>query len=179
MLDLYIGYDECGLLEPSHDLTTFQSPFEMLRLVTLPMGWMNSVFIFHDNVTCILQPEIPNTTISYIDDVPICSSKGCYILLDSMEECIPDNPGICQFIWEHFQSVNYIVQHVKYCSSTFSGFKSTLYAKEIVAVRHYCTLQGQLPDLKYVDKISKWGLCKNVSEIHTFLSTIGMCCMFI
>ena len=71
MLDLYVGYDEHGLSKSSRDLITFQSPFGMLRLVTLPMGWTNSVPIFHDDVTCILQPKIPNTTIPYIDDVPI------------------------------------------------------------------------------------------------------------
>ena len=81
MLDLYIGYDECGLSEPSRDLTTFQFPFGTLRLVTLPMGWTNSVPIFHDDVTCILQPEIPDTTILYIDDVPIRGLEGCYLLL--------------------------------------------------------------------------------------------------
>ena len=37
MLNLYVGYDECGLAESSHNLTTFQSPFGALRLVTLPM----------------------------------------------------------------------------------------------------------------------------------------------
>jgi hypothetical protein len=42
-----------------------------MRLVTLPMGWTNSVPIFHDDVTYILQPEIPHTTIPYIDDVPV------------------------------------------------------------------------------------------------------------
>ena len=35
------------------------------------MGWTNSVPIFHDDVTFILQAEIPHTTIPYIDDVPI------------------------------------------------------------------------------------------------------------
>jgi hypothetical protein len=72
MLNLYIGYDECGLSETLHDLTTFQSPFSTLCLVTLPMGWTNSVPIFHDNVTYILQPEIPKTTVPYIDNIPIC-----------------------------------------------------------------------------------------------------------
>src|SRR5260370_1815292 len=48
MLDLYIGYDERGLVETSRDLTTSQSPYGTLRLVTLPMGWTNSVPIFHD-----------------------------------------------------------------------------------------------------------------------------------
>jgi len=43
MLDLYVGYDERLLAEESRDMTTFQTPFGALRLVTLPMGWTNSV----------------------------------------------------------------------------------------------------------------------------------------
>jgi hypothetical protein len=70
ILDLYVSYDERLLDEWSHDYTTFQSPFGALRLVTLPMGWTNSVPIFHDDVTYILQPKIPHLTIPYIDDVP-------------------------------------------------------------------------------------------------------------
>ena len=71
MFDLYVGYDE-RLLDPkSRDLTTFQTPYGAMRLVTLPMGWTNSVPIFHDDVTYILQPEIPEVTIPYIDDVPV------------------------------------------------------------------------------------------------------------
>jgi len=71
MLDLYIGYDEHGLTETSCNLTTFQSYFGALCLVTLLIGWMNSIPIFHDDVTHILQPEIPDTTVLYIDNVPI------------------------------------------------------------------------------------------------------------
>ena len=54
ILDLYVGYDERVLAECSRDLTTFQTPFRALRLVILPMGWTNSVLIFHDNVIYIL-----------------------------------------------------------------------------------------------------------------------------
>ena len=179
MLDLYIGYDERGIAETSRDLTTFQSPFGTLRLVTLPMGWTNSVPIFHDDITFILQPEIPDVTIPYIDDVPIRGPEGRYILPDGTEERIPDNPGIRRFVWEHFQNVNRVVQRTKYCGGTYSGFKSTLCAEEIVAVGHRCTSQGRLPDQKYVDKITKWGPCKSVSEIRAFLGTIGVCRMFI
>ena len=71
ILDLYVGYDERALDEASRDYTTFQTPFGAMRLVTLPMGWTNSVPIFHNNVTYILQPEIPHTTIPYIDNVPV------------------------------------------------------------------------------------------------------------
>jgi hypothetical protein len=38
MLDLYVGYDEHGISPELCDLTTFQSPFGMLQLITLPMG---------------------------------------------------------------------------------------------------------------------------------------------
>ena len=38
LLDLYVGYDEYPIPESSRDLTTFQTLFEALRLVTLPMG---------------------------------------------------------------------------------------------------------------------------------------------
>jgi hypothetical protein len=179
MLDLYVGYDERGLSNSSRDLTTFQSPFGTLRLVTLPMGWTNSVPIFHDDVTYILQPEIPDTTVPYIDDVPIHGPAERYLLPNSTEERIPDNPGIRRFIWEHFQNLNNVVQHIKYSGGTFSGFKSTLCAEEIVTVGHCCTPQGRLPDPKYIDKISNWGPCKDVSEVCTFLGTIGMCRMFI
>ena len=83
MLDVYVGYDKRLISGDSRKLTMFQTPYSALRLVTLPMGWTNSVPISHDDVTYILQPEIPDVTIPYIDDVPV---KGpdldlcCHIL---------------------------------------------------------------------------------------------------
>jgi hypothetical protein len=106
MLDLYVGYDERLIAESSHDYTTFQTPFGALRLVTLPMGWTNSVPIFHDDVTFILQAEIPHTTIPYIDDVPVKGPKSTYLKTDGSFETIPANPGIRLFIWEHFENLN-------------------------------------------------------------------------
>ena len=47
-------YDERLLAERLRDLMMFQTPFGAMRLVTLPMGWTNSVPIFHDDMTKIL-----------------------------------------------------------------------------------------------------------------------------
>ena len=112
MLDLYISYDERLIAESSRDLTTFQTPFSTMRLVTLPMGWTNSVPIFHDDVTYILQPEIPEFTVPYIDDVPVRGPASRYLLTDGSEETIP-NSTIWRFVWEHFQNLNRIVQRMK------------------------------------------------------------------
>ncbi|KAJ3510089.1 hypothetical protein NLJ89_g4871 [Agrocybe chaxingu] len=179
MLDLYVGYDERALAESSRDLTTFQTPFGALRLTTLPMGWTNSVPIFHDDVTHILRPEIPHVTIPYIDDVPVKGPPTRYIQPDSSFEVIPENPGIRRFVWEHFQNLNRIVQRMKYCGGTFSGLKSILCAPEITVLGHRCTYQGRLPDLKRVAVISNWGPCENLSDIRSFLGTIGVCRLFI
>jgi len=76
------------------------------------MGWANSVPIFHEDVTFILQEEIPHITIPYIDDSPIKGPKSQYLDDAGVPETIPQNPGIRCFIWEHFHNLNHIVQHM-------------------------------------------------------------------
>ena len=179
ILDLYVGYDKCILHKDSHDYTTFQMLYGAHWLVTLPMGWSNSVPIFHEDVTHILQPKIPNTTILYINNVPIHGPASQYVLDDSSYETISKNPGIHRFVWEHFQGLNHVVQHMKYCGSMFSGHKATLCAVEIMVVGHCCMYNGRIPDASQVAKIRNWGPCANLSDIHMFLGTIRVLWVFI
>src|SRR3981189_106048 len=179
MLNLYVSYNECLITESSHNYTTFQTPFGALQLVTLPMGWTNSVPIFHDDVTFILQDEIPHYTVPYTDDVPVKGPKSRYMLTDGSYETIAKNPGIRRFVWEHFQSLNRIVQRMKYCGGTFSGPKLFLCVTEIFVLRHQCTFEGRMPDESRVAVIRKWGPCSNLSEVRAFLGTVGVVRIFI
>ena len=101
------------------------------------MGWTNSVPIFHDDVTHILQPEIPDTTVPYIDDVPIRGPEGRYPLPDGTEERISDNPGIRRFVWEHFQNLNRVsstaAEHLAVRSQSSAPKRSS---QSDTAVRH-------------------------------------------
>ena len=117
------------------------------------MGWTNSVPIFHDNLTYILQPKIPDTTVPYsglknpcsplyIDNVPICGLATHYTQPNGSKKQIPENPGIPCLTWEQFQGLNRVVQRICFRGGTFSGFKSLLCTEEIIAVRHRCTPQG-------------------------------------
>ena len=81
-MDLYVGYDERALAPSSRDYTTFQTPYGAMRLTTLPMGWTNSVLIFHEDVMKILQPEIPHVMQPYITDVPVRGPASRYIKED-------------------------------------------------------------------------------------------------
>jgi hypothetical protein len=179
MMDLYVGYDERALAKSSRDYTTFQTPYGAMRLTTLPMGWTNSVPIFHDDVTFILRPEIPHVTQPYIDDVPVRGPATRYTLPSGEEERIPQNPGIRRFVWEHFQDLNRICQRMKYSGGTFSGYKSFLCAPEITVLGHRCTINGRLPDESRVIKITNWAPCPDLSDVRAFVGTVGLCRMFI
>ena len=179
MMDLYVGYDERALANTSRDLTTFQTPYGAMRLTTLPMGWTNSVPIFHDDVTHILQSEIPHVTQPYIDDVPVKGPISRYIQENGEPETIPENDGIRRFVWEHFQDLNRIVQKMKHAGGTFSGVKTTLCAPEITVLGHRCTMNGRLPDQSRVAKLLNWGPCKDISDVRAFLGTMGVCRLFI
>lgn len=178
-LDLYVGYDERLIAESSRDYTTFQTPYGALRLVTLPMGWANSVPIFHDDVNFALQEEIPHVTLPYLDDAPIKGPKTQYLDYKGVPETIPKNPGIRRFVWEHFQNMNRVVQRMKYCGGTFSGPKAILCKREIVVLGHRCTPEGRIPDKSRLDSIAKWTKCSSLSEVRAFLGTIGVSRIFI
>ena len=179
ILDLFVGYDERALAEGSRDFTTFQTPYGPLRSTVLPMGWSNSVPIFHGDVTFILHEEIPKITQPFIDDVPIKGPATRYIQANGEAETIPENPGIRRFVWEHFQDVNRIVQRMKYCGGTFSGYKAKICAPEIVVTGHRCTYEGRLPEQDRVSKVVNWGPCSDLTDVRAFVGTIGVCRMFI
>ena len=157
------------------DYTTFQTPYGALRLVTLPMGWTNSVPIFHDDVTFILQEEISHVTVPYIDDVPVKGLKTRYELPNRSYETIPENTGICRFVWEHVNNINRVLQRMKYCGGTFSRHKSVICAEEITVVGHRCSYDRRKPEEARVKIVRNWGPCKDVSDVQSFLGTIGVC----
>ena len=145
----------------------------------LPMGWTNSVPIFHDDVSFILQPEIPDLTIPYIDNVPVKGPAMRYELADGTHETILENPGICRFVWEHFQNLNRIVQQMKYAGGTFSGVKLALCVPKFWVIGHCCTYEGQIPDEKKVAVIKNWRPCNSLTDVRAFLETVGVLCIFI
>ena len=178
-MDLYVGYDERILDERSRDLTTFQTPFGAMRLVTLPMGWTNSVPIFHEDVTFILQPEIPHVTEPFVDDVPVKGPPTRYELPGGGYETIPENPGIRRFVWEHIQDVNCVIQRMKYCGGTFSGKKTVLCMPEFTVVGHCVSYEGRKPTPDRVSVITRWGPCRDVSDVRAFLGTVRTFRIFI
>jgi hypothetical protein len=178
-IDLFVGYDEREIDKSSRDMTTFQTPYGAMRLTKLPMGWTNSVTIFHDDVTEILRLEIPHLVRVYIDDIMAKGPPTRYEQTDSTYETIPGYPDVRRFVWEHLQNMNRILQRLKYCHATASGTKTILCAAEGMVVGYLVGYHGRKPEPKCVQVIENWGPCKDLHDVNAFLGTVGTFRMFI
>ena len=143
------------------------------------MGWTNSVPIFHDDVTKILKPEIPDYTISYIDDVPLHGPTSRYESEPGKFELIPENNGIRRFVRKHMQNVNRILQRIKYCGGTFSGKKTLICSDSIEVLGHKCDFEGRKPTEDRIEVIMRWTKCDNLRDVRSFLGITGVLRAFI
>jgi len=98
VFDLMVRFDQHALVPQSQDLTTFQSLLGTLQLTSIPMGYTNSMQIQHGDLTFLLQDEIPNTAVPFVDDVRVKGPPTCYKTRLNSFETIPENPGIHRFV---------------------------------------------------------------------------------
>ena len=68
---------------------------------------------------------------------------------------------------------------MKYAGGTFSGTKSLLCVAEIVIVEHLCIYEGRKPGPDKVHLILNWGPCKMISELRSFMGTVGLLRIYI
>jgi hypothetical protein len=179
MMDLYSGYDQRALHKDSRDLTTFGTPLGPHHLTTLPQGHANAVQVYQGDTVFILQHEIPDYTSPFVDNVPVKSMQTRYQCEDSTYETIPNNPGICRFIWEHCIVINRILQCLENVGATVSASKFVLAAPTATIVGHKCTFEGHVPKESKVQKIHNWPEPTNHTQVRRFLGTCGVLRIFI
>ena len=146
-------------------MTSIQTPFGLMQLMTLPMGWTNLVPIFHNDVTYILQAKIPERTIPYVDDCTLKGPPFDYKKEDGTYETIPENPGIRRFVREHADTVNRVCTRMANAGGTFSGPKAQLIKPRITALGWHLTPEGRIPPPDKVEVIKNWVDCRSLSEV--------------
>jgi hypothetical protein len=166
MLDLFVGYDHRTLNIASRDLTTFQSPIGAVRLTTLPMGWTNAVAIFHEDVTFILEPEIPHVAWPFVDDCSIKGPATHFKTADGGYETLLENADIRKFIWQHLLDVHRILHRLSCTGATVSAKKLFVMVPEVVILGHKCNYEGRIPDDSKLARIRDWPPCKNLTDVQ-------------
>ncbi|KAJ8454616.1 hypothetical protein ONZ45_g19236 [Pleurotus djamor] len=179
ILDALVAYDQRPMDEVSRDMTTFQTPFGAKRLTRLPMGYTNALQIMQGDVAFIFQDEIPHVTNPFVDDCPAKGPTTRYELPDGTYETIPENPGIRRFVFEHLTNVYRLIHRMGKFGGTFSGRKVELCIPRALIVGHMCTYAGREPDESKVQKIKDWPVCKDVTDVRSFLGTLGVMRHFI
>src|SRR5713101_5629364 len=112
IMDLFVGFYHHSLAIELCNLTTFQFPLGALHNTCLPMGWTNSMPIFHGDIYFILELEIPHTAKPFIDDCGMRGPATWYELEKGGYEVIPENAGIRRFIWEHLNDVHWVMHRL-------------------------------------------------------------------
>ena len=85
---------------------------------------------------------------------------------------LKQNPGICYAIWEHAQNVNIVMHKVHMAGATFLPKKTEVCRPEAVILGHKCSFEGHHPEDKRVDKILKWPVPENITEL---CQSLGLC----
>ncbi|OAX31667.1 hypothetical protein K503DRAFT_663115, partial [Rhizopogon vinicolor AM-OR11-026] len=71
-------------------------------------------------------------------------------------ECIPENGGICHFVWEHCLDVNRVLHRLGCAGATVSAAKLFICVPEVIIVEQCCTYDERIPDESKVSKIENW-----------------------
>ena len=110
-------------------------------------------------------PQSAPVLCALASDQPHFCLDGQHLGLDDQHyEVIPQNTGICWFVWEHLYDINCVLQHVKKAGGTFSAWKMDVCIPEVVAVGHCCTYEGHYPEDRKVQKILDWPDCNTLTE---------------
>ena len=173
VLDMYWGF-YARILDPrSRDMTAFQTPLGVLRITSLPMGFTNSPSEFQACMVFILQEEIPGVADVFIDDIPIKGPVSRYLDSEGNEECIPENPGIRRFVWEHMKDLHRILHRIGEAGGTVSGKKMQLGRTEVEIVGQKCSREGREPTDTRAQRIKDWPTPVNLTEVRGFLGLCG------
>ena len=146
-----------------------RTPLGLMRMCTLPQGATNSVAHMQNAMNRILQPFIPEKTRPFLDDIPI---KGC---LYRERDLTVRQDGLRQFVWEHLQDIDAILQRLIEVGLTLLGDKSSFGLEEIIMVGQICGPFGRRPNEAKVDAIKEMKDCKTTSEVRKFL---GACIFY-
>jgi len=107
------------LVPQSQDLTMFQFPLGTLQLTSIPMGYTNSMQIQHRDLIFLFQNKISDIAVSFVNDILVKGPPTHYENRPDSFETIPENLGICWFVWEHLQNINYILQCIQHTRDIF------------------------------------------------------------
>jgi hypothetical protein len=173
MLDMYSGFDGRKLDAQSRQMTAFQTPIGLLELSVMPQGAANSPGSFQEDMTFILEDEIPHKVSIFIDDVAVKGERTQYLTKEGEAEVLVENAGIRRFVWEHANDLHRVLHRLGRAGGTVSGKKIQAAQEKVMILGQICGPEGREPDDAKTKKIISWPTPANLREVRGFLGLCG------
>ncbi len=141
----------------------------LLRLTRLPQGHTNSVAEFQRCTQHMIGTMYPDQAEVFIDDCAIKGPKSRY-----KENTIKGNEQIRVFIWEYAKAVQDLLARVQESGATISGSKMVLATPRLQLLGAEVALDRAHVSHEVTAKLAKWPTCKTLTEVHSFLGTVGV-----
>ncbi|EPS96591.1 hypothetical protein FOMPIDRAFT_1099577, partial [Fomitopsis schrenkii] len=106
---------------------------------------------------------------AFVDD---CSAKGPTSHYGNT--CLPDNPGICCFIYEFASTLKLLFAQFKAAGVMPLGLMLILATPKVQIIGSVVSADGQHLDHGLVNNVLKWLYCESVTEVHRFLGMAGI-----
>ena len=150
-MDLYKAYYQVPVAEEDQKYYAFSDGKRHLQFTRCPMGAKNSGSTLAMLMELVLRGLPPECVIGYLDDILLATEdwETHMVLLDKLLKSL-------------------IRAKLKLCPS-----KCQFGRKEVKALGFRLTAEGIRPDRYNLDKLTQWTMCKNVSEVRTFLGLTG------
>jgi hypothetical protein len=173
MLDMYLGFDGQKLDPRSCQMTAFQTPIGLLELTVMPQGAANSPGAFQDNMTLVLNQEIPEKASVFIDDVAVKGPRTQYKRSNGSPETLRENAEIQRFVWEHAWDLHTILHKIGLVGGTVAGTKIQAAQEKVIILGHLCRPDGREPDTGKTAKITNWPVPRVLRDVQGFLGLCG------
>ena len=126
-------------------MTAFMTPFGLLRMTSLCLGYTNEVQVFDRVIRMVLKNAISvNRGKPFINDVAVKPiSRSYYLNKEGMPEEVV--PGVKRYVWEAIIPLDKVLADIVRAGVTISGEKSEFLKSSLKVVAYICGQEGRTP----------------------------------
>lgn len=165
-LDCHSFYDQFLIHPDDRPLTAVHTPMGLMQMVTMPMGWCNSVAEGQRTAVQIFHGLMPEVVEPVMDDVNV---KGP---LTEEADSTEIAPGIRKFVADHIADCDRVLAAVEASGVTFKGAKSKFGVPVAKIVGHYCHRYGREPGHHKDEAVRNWPPLSSLKEARAFMGLI-------
>lgn len=167
--DMFSGFDACWLAKGSRPLTTCHAIDHPIQSCTLVQGYTNSIQEFTRRTDHALKRlKARGWVDNFIDD---CGIRGPISRYNG--ETVDEDKEIPRYQWEYLQRLDAFLAALIAAGITVSGYKTTLATLVMTIVGSLVAHEGWMIGPNLVQKVLKWPVPINVSEVRMFLGLAG------